>query len=156
MAPSPRIEQLAERPDLLPVVATWIYQEWWTRVDGASAGTLTDLLGTHMALDQMPLTLVATLETLPVGTATLLAHDVGTEQWPQLSPWLAAVYVVPEYRYRGSGAALVNTIVEIASALGVEALYLQTAGSDRFYARLGWGVLDRAEGKIVMFKTSQG
>jgi predicted N-acetyltransferase YhbS len=155
MAP-PRIEQLAERPDLLPVVATWIYQEWWTAVDGASVGTLTDLLRAHLVPDQMPLTLVASLETLPVGTATLLVHDVGTEQWPELSPWLAAVYVVPEYRHRGIGAALVNSIVAKATALRVEALYLQTVGSEKFYARLGWGVLHRAEEKTVMSKSTTG
>jgi predicted N-acetyltransferase YhbS len=152
----PQIEQLAERPDLVPVVATWIYQEWWTTVDGASADTLTDLLRAHMVPDQMPLTLVASLETLPVGTATLLLHDVGTEQWPELSPWLAAVYVVPEYRYQGIGAALVNAIVAKASALGVPALYLQTLGSEKFYARLGWRVLRRAAGKIVMSKPAAG
>jgi len=152
----PRIEQLAERPDLLPVVATWIYQEWWTAVDGASVGTLTDLLRAHRVPDQMPLTLVATLKTLPVGTATLLVHDVGTEQWPQFSPWLAAVYVVPEYRYRGIGAALVNAIVAKATALGVVALYLQTVGSEKFYARLGWRVLRTAEEKILMSKPTAG
>jgi predicted N-acetyltransferase YhbS len=154
MAP-PRIEQLAERPDLLPVVATWIYQEWWTAVDGASVGTLTDLLRAHLVPDQMPLTLVASLGTLPVGTATLLAHDVGTEQRPELSPWLAAVYVVPEYRHRGIGSALVNAIVAKATALGAEALYLQTVGSEKLYAGLGWAVLHRAEEKVVMSKRTQ-
>lgn len=152
----PQIEQLAERPDLLPVVATWIYQEWWTTVAGASTDTLTDLLRAHMVPDQMPLTLVASLETLPVGTATLLLHDVGTEQWPELSPWLAAVYVLPEYRHQGIGAALVNAIVAKASALGVPALYLQTLGSEKFYARLGWRVLHTAAGKIVMSKPAAG
>src|ERR1700730_13763549 len=78
----PRIEQLAERPDLLPTVAAWIYNEWWTAVDGANVGTLTDLLRAHLIPDQMPITLVASLERCPVGTATLLAHDAGTEQWP--------------------------------------------------------------------------
>jgi GNAT superfamily N-acetyltransferase len=49
-----------------------------------------------------------------VGTATLLAQDVDTEQWPELSPWLAAVYVVPEYRHRGIGAALVPALARAA------------------------------------------
>ncbi|MDB6104021.1 MAG: family N-acetyltransferase [Gammaproteobacteria bacterium] len=155
MAP-PRIEQLAERPDLLPVVAAWIYQEWWTAVDGASVGTLTDLLRAHLVPHQMPLTLVASLEMLPVGTATLLVHDVGTEQWSELSPWLAAVYVAPEFRHRGIGAALVSAIAAKARALGVEALYLQTVGSEKFYAHLGWQVLHRAEEKIVMSKPTAG
>jgi len=67
----------------------------------SGVGKLTDPLRAHLIRDRMPLTLVASSELCPVGTATLLAHDVGTEQWPELSPWLAAVYVAPEYRHRG-------------------------------------------------------
>jgi predicted N-acetyltransferase YhbS len=148
----PRIERLAERPDLLPTVAAWIYNEWWTAVDGANVGKLTDQLRAHLIQDQMPLTLVASLERCPVGTATLLAHDVGTEQWPELSPWLAAVYVVPECRHRGIGAALVNAIVAKAMALGMGALYLLTVGREGFYARLGWQVVHRREDRTVMSK----
>jgi len=148
----PRIEQLAERPDLLSTVATWIYDEWWVDVDGANVGTLTDLLRAHRIKDQMPLTLVASLERRPVGTAMLLAHDVETEPWPELSPWLAALYVMPEYRRRGIGAALVNAIVAKATDFGVGALYLATVGQERFYTRLGWQVADRREHKIVMSK----
>jgi predicted N-acetyltransferase YhbS len=148
----PRIEQLADRPDLLPTVAAWIYNEWWASVDGANIGELTELLQAHLIQDQMPLTLVASLERCPVGTATLLAHDIDTEQWPELSPWLAAVYVAPEYRHRGIGEGLVNAIVAQATAFGMGALYLSTVGREEFYARLGWQVLDRREDKIVMSK----
>jgi predicted N-acetyltransferase YhbS len=152
----PRIEQLAERPDLLPTVAAWIHDEWWTDVKGANVGTLTELLQAHLIPDQMPLTLVASLERCPFGTATLLAHAVDTEQWPERSPWLAAVYVVPEYRQRGIGAALVNAIVAQATSRGVGALYLSTVGREEFYARLGWQVVDRREDKIVISKPRGG
>jgi len=96
------------------------------------------------------LTLVASLNTLPVGTATLLAHDVGTEQWPDLTPWLAAVYVVPEHRRRGIGASLVNAIVSEAAAAGMDVLYLLTTEREEFYTQLGWEVFDRAGEATVM------
>ena len=87
------------------MVAAWIYDEWWQRsIAGSSVSQVVDLLRTHLEPNHIPLTLIASLDTLPVGPATLLAHDVGTEQWSHLSPWLAAVYVVPEYRRRGFGA----------------------------------------------------
>jgi predicted N-acetyltransferase YhbS len=148
----PRIQQLAERPDLLPVVADWIYREWWTTVAGATADTVTDLLRGHLVPDRMPLTLVASLGNRPIGTVTLLEHDVGTEQWPDLSPWLAALYVVPEFRQGGTGATLVSAIVTRAMALRVGVLYLVTVDREAFYARLGWQVLRREEGKVVMMK----
>jgi GNAT superfamily N-acetyltransferase len=151
-----KIEQLSERRHLLPTVAGWIYNEWWTEVEGASVGSLSDLLQAHLLQDQIPITLVASLERCPVGTATLLAHDVKTEEWPDLSPWLAAVYVMPEYRRRGIGAALINAVVEKAAALGVGILYLSTVGREEIYADLGWQIIHRSEEKVVMSKSIAG
>jgi GNAT superfamily N-acetyltransferase len=150
----PEIVQLAERPEWLAIVAAWIYDEWWTDIDGASVGTLTGLLQAHLVPDRIPLTLVASLDRRPIGTATLLAHDVGTEQWPELSPWLAAVYVVPEYRSRGVGGALVNAAVDRATALGVPTLYLLTNSREGLYVRLGWQVMHRNEEEVVMLKAA--
>lgn len=152
MSPRPRIQQLAEHPDWLPIVADWIYHQWWTAVEGASVVTLSDLLRSHLTLDQMPLTLVASINSRPVGTATLLAHDVGTERWPDLSPWFAALYVIPEYRHRGVGASLVHAAVSKAAALGVRVLHLSTIGREGFYAHLGWQVMHTGEGSVVMSK----
>ena len=102
----------------------------------------------------MPLTLVASLDSRPVGTVTLLAHDVETEQWPNLSPWLAALYVIPECRRRGIGRALVNATVAKAAVLGESQLYLLTVGREPFYADLGWQVVDRSEKRVVMSKST--
>jgi len=55
----PQIEQLSQRPDLLPTVARWIYSEWWTEIDAATVDTLTDLLRANLTANQIPLTLVA-------------------------------------------------------------------------------------------------
>jgi hypothetical protein len=38
VSPIFRIAELAERTDLLSVVAGWIYDEWWSEIDGASVG----------------------------------------------------------------------------------------------------------------------
>ncbi len=145
-----QIEQLAARPELLTTVATWIYNEWWTTVTGASIEHLVARMRDHLIHDQIPLTLFASWEGRPVGTATLLDHDVGTEEWPELSPWLAAVYVVPEFRHRGVGGALVNAAVATANTLGVPVLHLMTIGREEFYARLGWQVLDRKGERVVL------
>jgi hypothetical protein len=91
-----RIEHLAKRTELLAVISAWIYDEWWQDIPGSSLSAPTDLLRSHLVPNHIPLTLVVSLDTLPVGTATLLAHDVGTEQWSHLTPWVAAVYVVPK------------------------------------------------------------
>lgn len=144
------IEQLALRPELLPIVAGWIYKEWWTGIAGETEESLAGKVSAHLTPDRMPLTLVASLEQGPIGTVTLIQHDVGTEQWPERSPWLAALYVVPQFRRRGIGMGLVNAATVRAVELGVETLYLSTKGREAFYARLGWEITDRLGGRAVM------
>lgn len=53
-------------------------------------------------------------------------------------PWLAALWVRPEERGRGLGAAIVATIVERARALGVPRLYLYTEDRTDWYSSMGW------------------
>src|SRR5712691_7502498 len=61
---------------------------------------------------------------------------------PELSPWLSGVFVAPEHRRRGIGAALVERVVQEARALGIPLLYLYTPGSGSLYLRLGWSVME--------------
>ena len=145
----PRIEPLTERPEWLPLVAAWIYEQWWTDSD-ETPDSLGAKLRAHLTPDCLPLTLVASLEHHPVGTVTLLEHDVGTELWPHLSPWLAALYVVPPFRRRGVGTALVKAAEARATTLGAGVLYLLTSDREAFYARLGWQIADRVDGQVVM------
>ena len=77
----------------------------------------------------------------PVGCASLIEHDMLTR--PELSPWLAGVFVPREHRRRGIGAALVERVVAEARSLGVPRLYLYTPGSGTLYLRLGWSVVER-------------
>ncbi len=57
---------------------------------------------------------------------------------PELSPWLARVYVHADYRNRGIGACLANKVVAVAKALGYSPLYLFTPDQTRVYQGLGW------------------
>ncbi len=60
----------------------------------------------------MPTTFVALKDGKPAGSASLVNLDLSSRQ--ELSPWLAAVYVSPEHRNQGIGAALVNRVVDEA------------------------------------------
>jgi len=62
---------------------------------------------------------------------------------PTLTPWLSGVFVAPEHRRRGIGAALVERVVQEAQALGKPCLYLYTPGCGALYLRLGWWVAER-------------
>ena len=71
----------------------------------------------------------------------LVENDMTTR--PELSPWLAGVFVPPELRGRGIGAALVERVVHEAGALGVPRLFLYIPGPGTLYRRLGWSVVER-------------
>ncbi len=87
--------------------------------------------------------MVAFQEDQPAGTASIYVHDLETR--PDLSPWLAAVYVDPLFRRQGIGSALVQAIEREACRLQIARLYLFTPDQEPFYTRLGWSLLERQE-----------
>ena len=46
------------------------------------------------------------------GSAAIIEHDMDTRM--ELSPWLASVFVAPEFRKRGIGSKLVTHVMEQA------------------------------------------
>jgi len=136
---------LADRPELVPVLAGWHHREWGRLHPGDTAEKRAERMKAHLGKRQVPASFVALADGEPVGSASLVDYDM--EGREDLAPCLASVYVVPEYRRRGVGSALVNRVVEEARALDVETLYLFTWDQERLYARLGWSVLERTEYK---------
>ena len=135
------IEYLADRREFIPTIAHWLHEEWghlrpYEIVDDHVA-RLQRACGYH----QIPTSFVAVDADQPVGCASLIEHDMLAR--PELSPWLAGVFVPREHRRRGIGAALVERVVQEARSLGVQRLYLYTPGSGALYLRLGWSVLER-------------
>lgn len=53
-------------------------------------------------------------------------------------PWLASVFVVPEWRGKGIASALVKRVEAEAAAHGFERIYLYTPDQQALYRRLGW------------------
>lgn len=89
----------------------------------------------------IPTVLVAFNDAVLLGSAMIIAHDMDTRM--DLSPWLGGVFVVSEYRGVGIGSALVKRVVQEARALRVSRLYLYTPSAEKFYASLGWSLMER-------------
>jgi GNAT superfamily N-acetyltransferase len=137
------IAYLADYPEHLHTVATWVFGQWGHLLPGKTLEQVERTFGTHLQRDAVPLTVVALDEGKPVGTASLFLHDMSTR--PELSPWLAAVYVLSSHRNRGIGSGLVQQIEAITERLQIPRLYLFTPDKQSFYARLGWVPMDTAE-----------
>jgi GNAT superfamily N-acetyltransferase len=129
------IESTSDRPDLVSVVAQWIWNEFWR--DGARSFEHTlDAVRKSVTGRPMPRTFVLLSDGEPVGTASLIAHDL--VERPDLTPWLAWVFVEPRARGRGHAVRLIGAVELEARAASFRALWLFTNTAERIYARAGW------------------
>lgn len=132
-----RFAYLADYLQLAPQLAQLHYAEWGTLLTDWSQAEALAELRTHIQRQAIPTTLLAfTADERLIGSVSLLQND--DDRIRDYSPWLASLFVLPEYRGNGYGIALVRHCEQEASALGVKALYLYSAGQESFYEKLGW------------------
>lgn len=126
---------IAERPDLAPTVADWTWREWG-RAQGETQEQRTATIAARTARIGLEQCLVALIDGEPAGTASLVAED--TVSRPDLTPWLASVYVVPRFRGAGIAPVLVKAVEAAAWRADYPRLWLFTDGQVDLYASLGW------------------
>lgn len=151
-----KIEYLSDRPEFLPTLARWHYQEWSALRPGDSVEARIIRLQDWCGRGRIPLTIIALSNDELLGSASLIEHDMDDRL--ELTPWLAGVFVAPEHRRKGIGAALVRRIMDEATSLQVSKLYLYTVDSTAFYASLGWSLAEKTryrekEVSIMSFTT---
>jgi GNAT superfamily N-acetyltransferase len=150
------ISDLRQRPEFFETVADRIWQAWWMPT-GHPLDYIRGRLRENMESASIPLALVAHQRETFLGTASLIASDL--DERPELTPWVAAVWVEEEARSRGVGAALVDRAAQASFALGFHRAYLcARPRMTRFYERLGWTILERKVGsaELSVFIRSAG
>jgi GNAT superfamily N-acetyltransferase len=153
-----QIASIADHLDLVPVIAKWHFAEWGHLDPDGTLASWTEGLGHRTKREAIPTTYVALEEDELLGSVTLVEQDMLTR--PDLSPWVAGVYVAAAQRHRGIGSALVGHAVRQAAQMGIERLYLYTHPARAFYQKLGWQVLEEVvyEGRpvaIMMMETAK-
>jgi GNAT superfamily N-acetyltransferase len=141
-----QIGYLADHQAFIPTLVRWHHAQWSYLRPGDTLEKRAERLRTRLSKTQIPMTFVAyTADAngaeILLGSSSLLVQDLDTR--PELSPWLASVYVDEKQRRQGIGSALVRHAAQKAAELGVETLYLFTPDREQFYARLGWTVVER-------------
>ncbi len=134
-------QYLADHPSAIPTLAQWHFQQWSYLHENDSVERRVAELSGQLAKRKIPTCFVARDGEKILGSASLIVSDMDTR--PELTPWLASVYVDAKERGRGIGTALVRRVVEEAKALGVETLYLFTPDRESFYARMGWTTIEK-------------
>ena len=138
------ISNLRQRPEFFDSVADRIWRAWWEPND-YPLDHIRGCLVENLQDTPIPLALVAHDGSTFLGTASLIASDL--DERPELTPWVAAVWVEERARGHGIGAALVDAAARTCFALGFLRAYLcARPRMTRFYERLGWTVIERKVG----------
>jgi GNAT superfamily N-acetyltransferase len=134
---------LRDRPGFADAVADRVWRAFWKN-KGHPLSLLTGLVRESFGAGPIPTALVAHEDGILVSTVSVIACDEETR--PQYAPWVAALWVEPDYRRRGIGAVLVDRAAAWAFEAGAERVYLLSRPHRRsFYERLGWLVLETTD-----------
>jgi GNAT superfamily N-acetyltransferase len=144
------IDSLANRSELAEVIGKWHWNEWGYADPEGSVESWTVGIASRNNLDSIPMTYVALSEVdVLLGSVTLVDCDMDTH--PELSPWLAGLYVDSSARRSGVGRALTKHAFDSALSMGIDRLYLYTSKAKSLYLSLGWSVIGNEyyEGEAV-------
>ena len=133
------ITTTADRPDLVPLVARWLWHEFWQH-DGYTLEQTQAVVAASAAQSGPPQTFILLVDDEPVGTATLAVEDL--DERPDLTPWLAGVFVVPEMRGRGYVTHLIAAVEAACQAASIATVWLYTNTAKCVYARAGWRAVE--------------
>lgn len=149
----PSVIDLRKRPEFAPIIADRIWRAWW-EPNGYPLSFIEKLVQQNLNDEGIPLALVAHDGGTFLGTASVIVSDL--DERPHYTPWVAAVWVEPEHRSNGIGAALVRAGGDAAHALGFDPAYLCALPfKHRFYERLGWRLVEAGvtEAGLAIFRS---
>lgn len=133
-----QISSLKDKPQHLLPLAQWHHAEWSYLNPARTLDERIREMREDLEGKAIPTTFVAENNGELLGSACILADDMSSH--PELSPWLASVYVAEQHRKKGIGSVLVKRVMQHAQESGVKRLYLYTPDQAELYAKLGWHI----------------
>jgi GNAT superfamily N-acetyltransferase len=144
------ISNLAHVPQFADTIADRGWHAWWT----TSGVPLTDYrahLNPMLEGSVLPLAFVAHRQETYLGSALLIENDLSER--PNLSPWIAALWVDPDYRGQGIAAELMSAARVKATTMGVEKVYLCAEPKvTNYYLANGWTQIETEVGGLNVFE----
>jgi GNAT superfamily N-acetyltransferase len=122
------------------IVARWRYDAFFAG-DGITFEDSRDALRAWMSQLDYETALLAEVDGRPAGSCLFVREEIDPKH--DLTPWLAALYVAPEFRGRLIASALVRAIEQHARDVGCTELHLYTITAEPLYAKLGWIARER-------------
>ena len=124
----------------LNTIAAWLFNQWGHLYPRKTLANVAARIAEDAAGDIVPSVYLAEIDGLPVATASIVACDLPLRR--QYTPWMAAVYVQPDFRRRGIANLIINHVESVAAASHIQRLFLFTPDQQPLYGRLGWTHLE--------------
>jgi GNAT superfamily N-acetyltransferase len=137
------ISNLRERPEFFPTVADRVWNFTW-KAKGVSLADVSSGLRDLISTEAFPFAIVAHDGERYVGSTLAIASDM--DERPEYTPWVAAVWVEPEYRGQNVGRSLVSYAAEKVLQTFQRVYLCARAERHDFYARQGWVPIERNVG----------
>jgi GNAT superfamily N-acetyltransferase len=134
------IRRLEADEPAFEIVARWRFDAFFAQ-DGGTFEESRDALRAWMAGLGYETALLAEVDGQPAGSCLFVREEIDPKH--DLTPWLAALYVAPEFRKQGVASALVRAIEQHARDVGCRELHLYTITAEPLYAKLGWTMRER-------------
>jgi predicted N-acetyltransferase YhbS len=99
--------------------------------------------------DTLPIALVVIEDTIPVGSVSLLEFQLTS--YRQLTPWVAGLFVLEQYRGQGIAHRLMQEMESIALSMGHRTLHLFTHTAEKYYESRGWEPIGTVEPPEVRY-----
>lgn len=137
------LDFIGHHPEHIETIAQWHQAEWHHINPGATTESRVATYSNYLSEETIPCCILALSSEQPVGSASLVASDMETR--PELGPWLASLYVHPDWRRQGIATQLIKRILSIAKHCKIQRLYLFTPDQKAFYADRGWHALEHCQ-----------
>ncbi|MCL5093887.1 MAG: GNAT family N-acetyltransferase [Patescibacteria group bacterium] len=134
-----KITYLKDYPEFIPTVAKWVYEEWADK-NKKSLKQVIQEFENYCNKDKIPIAFVAVDRETPVGLINIWENDLDSKE--DLTPWVAAFYVIPEYRNKGVGKALMEKALGKAREMRFKIIYLHAETAGEYYQKLGWKLIE--------------
>lgn len=140
------IDYLENKPEFVKELSEGIFNQWeeMYKKQGKNVEDIERNCKDRSVKDRIPLTMVASLHGKLVGSVTIKNDDLSG--YPELNPWVAGVFVLPQYRKQGFGSKLVLHAERVAKdVFNKDKIYLYTGSASELYKKLGYKQIDTVE-----------
>lgn len=151
------IAYLADHPEVIPTLSQWAL-DW--APDYYGGRTLEDIGQDFYREAQwtgIPIRLIAFLDGELVGMINL--RQQAMQGYPQYSPALGGLYVLPAFRKRGVATAMIKAIMALARKENHARIYTSTATANGLMEGLGWKPIQtvwEGERELVVYQYEPG